>query len=223
MRSVISEVHPPGDPLLPLWGNSPCAPGNDGISFFRLRAAELLAGGLPATSPAGRRWSPSWLASMRSLSASIPRTRCVPGRIPAWVWPSSRPWLSGWDTPPLLNWRTGPSPWGCGGQGFFQPAVNSILPHRSIRVKSSTYFLFFLDFFMYLFIIESTSPSLLSLIDGTFRSIAAEKIQQIRVCPAYSLLCWFLLFMPIAPDGPPLDKDLDLQRSSGPLLSRAPH
>ena len=29
MRSVISEAHPPGGPLLPLRGNSPCVPGND--------------------------------------------------------------------------------------------------------------------------------------------------------------------------------------------------
>ena len=33
MRSVISEAHPPGGPLLPLRGNSPCVPGNDGFSF----------------------------------------------------------------------------------------------------------------------------------------------------------------------------------------------
>ena len=34
MRSVISEAHPPGGPLLPLRGNSPCVLGNDRFSLY---------------------------------------------------------------------------------------------------------------------------------------------------------------------------------------------
>lgn len=60
--------------------------------------------------------------------------------------------------------------------------------------KISIYIFVFLDFFVCFAIIGTTSPSLLSLLDGTLHSIAAEKIQQTRVCPSRFLFCWFLLF-----------------------------
>ena len=35
-RSVISDAHPPGDPLLPFQGNSPCVAGNDEVIFYSI-------------------------------------------------------------------------------------------------------------------------------------------------------------------------------------------
>ena len=41
MRSVISDAHPPGGPLLPLRGNSPCVAGENRFQFFRACGREL--------------------------------------------------------------------------------------------------------------------------------------------------------------------------------------
>ena len=45
-RSVISDAHPPGDPLLPFQGNSPCAAGNDGIKPYFVAISALRAAAL---------------------------------------------------------------------------------------------------------------------------------------------------------------------------------
>ena len=58
VRSVISEVHPPGDPLLPLLGNSPCAPENDEIHNF-------IPSPLGDGTPCRRAFSISWPSPRR--------------------------------------------------------------------------------------------------------------------------------------------------------------
>ena len=108
-----------------------------------------------------------------SLSASTPRIRCAPGRTPALVWPSSRPWPQRMGHTPLPSWMMGPSPWGCGGSRFFQ-AVAKPPPITDKLDKISIYIFVFLTF-VYFAIIGTTSPSLLSLLDGTLHSITAEK------------------------------------------------
>ena len=41
LRSVFSDAHPPGGPLLPLRGNSPCVAGENRFPFFRACGREL--------------------------------------------------------------------------------------------------------------------------------------------------------------------------------------
>ena len=65
---------------------------------------------------------------------------CAPGRTPAWVWPSLKPWPSGWGArnPPV--WRTGGLPLRCPGRRLDNGKSWGLLPRGRKRGVSPPWY-----------------------------------------------------------------------------------